>query len=175
MSDRRTLDMRVAASKLKRPAHPRVPVPSISDLIEKTRTAACSVRSDTHLQEASELISRNHGAVLVTDETGPVGILSEADCARALLNGCLSGARILVREVMSPVRESMSASDTLYDCLRTMDEHDTRYLTIFKDSEAIGVVSREQVLAALVVYLERVFHERELDQEIVFLRGTYSC
>jgi hypothetical protein len=36
-------------------------------------------------------------------------------------------------------------------------------------------LSLEEVLKEMVAYLERVFKENELDQQIVYLRGSYSC
>ena len=56
-----------------------------------------------------------------------------------------------------------------------MNENHTRNLPVLDRDQAVALISREQVLSELVQYLERVFHEHELDQQIVFLRGTYSC
>jgi hypothetical protein len=39
----------------------------------------------------------------------------------------------------------------------------------------IGLLSGTDLLAARIAHHERIFHETELDQKLLFLRGTYSC
>jgi CBS domain-containing protein len=114
------------------------------------------------------------GAILVNDRGRPVGIVSERDCAHAVKH-CPLGAATQVRDLMVPCEVSVSAGDSLYECLHMMNENRKPYLPVLDGDKAVALISREQVLADLVVYLERVFHEYELDQQIVFLRGTYSC
>jgi len=118
MSERRVLDMRVAGSQFKTPAHPRVRVPKLQELVQKSDVIHCAESDLTAL------------------------------CA--------------------------SPSDTVYDTLHRMNEHHVRSVSIM-DGNKVVVISRENVLAELVAYLERVFHEYELDQQIAFLQGTYSC
>jgi predicted transcriptional regulator len=115
------------------------------------------------------------GAVLVTDHGRLVGIVSERECARAALKMSSGHQSLTISEIMAPCAVTVSPSESLYECLQRMNESRIQYLPLLESGKPVGVVSREQVLAALVTYLERVFHEFELDQQIVFLRGTYSC
>ena len=119
MSERRVLDMRVAGSQFKTPAHPRVRLPKLQEMVQKADVIHCAESTSTTL------------------------------CA--------------------------SPSDTVYDTLHRMNEHHVRSVSIVDGNKVVGVISRENVLAELVTYLERVFHEYELDQQIAFLQGTYSC
>jgi hypothetical protein len=56
-----------------------------------------------------------------------------------------------------------------------MMENHLRYLPVREQGKLIALLPREDFLAEMVAYLERVFKENELDQKIVFLQGTYSC
>jgi signal-transduction protein with cAMP-binding, CBS, and nucleotidyltransferase domain len=174
VSERKVLDMRVAASQCKIPSHPRVSLPKVQDLLAKSAESLCVIEDNAGLQEALQRMEQcDSGAILVTEHGRLVGIAFERDCVSATTS-CPQEVGTKVRDIMTPCRASVSASDSLYDCLHVMSEKH-RYLAVINDDQVVALISREQVLSELVVYLERVFHEHELDQQIVFLRGTYSC
>jgi hypothetical protein len=49
------------------------------------------------------------------------------------------------------------------------------YLPVQMEGNSIALLSLDDLLSETVAYLERVLRENELDQQIVFLRGTYGC
>jgi signal-transduction protein with cAMP-binding, CBS, and nucleotidyltransferase domain len=66
-------------------------------------------------------------------------------------------------------------ADSVQQCLSLMVEKRLRYLPVQEEGNPIALLSFFDLLSEMVAYLERVFKENELDQQIVFLRGTYSC
>jgi len=50
-----------------------------------------------------------------------------------------------------------------------------RYLPVQEGSGFVAMLSLDDLLQETVAYLEKVFRANELDQRIIFLRGTYSC
>jgi signal-transduction protein with cAMP-binding, CBS, and nucleotidyltransferase domain len=175
VAERKVLDMRVAGPQCKTPEHPRVRPPQVQDVVAKIKGSVCSIESNAVVQEALQRMKDSESeAVVVTEHGRLVGIASEGDCARAAIDlRCAKATN--VSDIMTPCRISASIADSLYQCLRVMEENHTRYLPVLDGDQPIALISREQVLSELVVYLERVFHEHELDKQIVFLRGTYSC
>jgi len=114
-------------------------------------------------------------AVLVSDGGRSIGIFSERDYARGSIHATHSPAEIPVRDVMTSCDVFANFADSLQTCLGLMLENRLRYLPVQEKGNLIALLSLEDFLAEMVSYLERVFKEYALDDQIVFLRGTYSC
>ena len=64
---------------------------------------------------------------------------------------------------------------TVRDCLRQMAEHNVSSLALTEHGAEIATLSVEMLQRDLIEYYEKIFHELELDKNIMFLQGTYSC
>ena len=49
------------------------------------------------------------------------------------------------------------------------------HVAVVDQQRLVGLLSQADLLAALIAYHERIFHETEMEQKLLFLRGTYSC
>jgi predicted transcriptional regulator len=112
-------------------------------------------------------------AVPVMDGGCMIGFLSEGDYARSVLRK--TATALTVREVMTPCEVFANVTDSAQQCLRLMEEHGWRYLPVQEARKPIALLPLEELLNEMVGYLARVIRENELDQQLVFLRGTYSC
>ena len=69
--------------------------------------------------------------------------------------------------------------DGVRRCLSLMSEgqaaHQGAYVAVLDRGRLVGLLSHNDLLAELIAYHQRIFHEAELDQKLLFLRGTYSC
>jgi len=63
----------------------------------------------------------------------------------------------------------------IFTGLALMNEHRLDHLPVVEDGRLCGLVSRNDLQAAVIGQYERIFHELELDLKILFLQGTYSC
>jgi signal-transduction protein with cAMP-binding, CBS, and nucleotidyltransferase domain len=50
-----------------------------------------------------------------------------------------------------------------------------QHLPVQHNGDIVAMLSLDDLLYEMVAYLERVFKEYAVDQQIVFLSGTYSC
>lgn len=173
---RTVLEERVAGTQLEIPRHPRVELPTVNSVLQKTPSALHCVQADTPSLEALTLMAEhNIGAVLVLDGNRPIGIFSERDYARISVSVPQSAPSLPSKEVMTPCEFAASLTDSVQKCLSLMADNRLHYLPVQDQSDFVALLSNEDLLGEMVAYLERVFKENDLDKQIVFLRGTYSC
>jgi CBS domain-containing protein len=176
MPARKVLDQRVAAAQLEIPRHPRVSPPTVQSVLANMPSPLHSVPAHATALEALQLMAaRDVGAIAVMEDNRLIGIFSERDCARASLHAAHPPSSTPVRQVMTPCDLFAGLADSLPQCLTLMTKNALRYLPVLDDGHPVAILSRDLLLAEMVAYLQRVSHETELDQQIVFLRGTYSC
>jgi CBS domain-containing protein len=114
-------------------------------------TPVISAREDASVRDvALELLSGVFSGMPVTDyENNIIGIISELDIIKAEKNG-KDLKNTLVSEIMTPdpvtAREDASAEEFI----RIMEEFYIIRLPIVRDGKLVGIVSRSDVLRAVV-------------------------
>jgi CBS domain-containing protein len=170
---RTVLNSRVAGTHGEIPRHPRVEPLTVRSILRRSSSVPHCVQADASSLEALKIMVEHEvGAVLVLDGTRLIGIFSERDHARASIR---PATHIPMRDMMTPCDVCASPTDTPQKCLSLMSENRLRYLPVREGENLIAILSLEDLLTEMVAYLERVFKEYELDQQVVSLRGTYSC
>ncbi len=159
------------------PQHPRVPEPTASAAAALLGAAEiATVGEDATVLNALEVMAaREAGAVAVTSGACVVGIFSERAYARntPLANRAASGTP--VADVMARVFASVAPADSVRRCLEVLKARDATHIAVLDGERLVGLLSQADLLAAQVAYQERIFYEAEMDQKLLFLRGTYSC
>ena len=137
-----------------------------------------SVKSDSTILEAGNLMlqSRVSGLPVVNSAGRLVGIITERDFLRPTRNGAKSArprwlelitnhkrreglGRLVdeqVESVMTPNPISVSEDAPLEDVLRQMEKHDIKRLPVTKGDQLVGIVSRSDLLRALMQSLRKV-------------------
>lgn len=112
---------------------------------------ALEVAADDTVRRAAELLSANGiGALVVTDQSGAVGMVSERDVVRTIAEG-LPPDDTWVAEVMAEQAYLLAPEDTLEDVVASMADHWVRHLPVIDDEGLVcGLVSVRDVLLALV-------------------------
>ena len=170
------MDARVAGEQFELPRHARVEPLSLKGVLVQNPQALICVDAETSSQEVLRMLAEHGAAAAAVMEGGRlIGVFSECDYARASLYGTVNPAAISVCRTMMPCAAAAAPTDSVQSCLQLMYEHHLRELPVEENGRVLALVSREELLAALVAYLERVCKEAELDRQIVNLRGTYSC
>ncbi|PCJ58907.1 MAG: histidine kinase [Rhodospirillaceae bacterium] len=116
---------------------------TVARIIKQKGTDTVSVRPDTPLTEAIQLLSKNNIGALVVSEDGfsVAGILSERDIIRGLAK---SGAAFLeqpVRTLMTSAVKTCSPQDTTMNLLARMTEQRIRHMPVVEDDHLAGIVS----------------------------------
>jgi CBS domain-containing protein len=176
MFTQKVLDARVAGTQFESPRHPRVEPLTVNNVLRQTPSRVHCVNVNATSLDALKLMAEHDiGAVLVSDGGRVVGTFSERDYARGSIQTIGSPRDMQLREVMTSCDIVANLTDTVQACLSLMMENHLRYLPVQDGDNPIALLTFDDLLREKVAYLERVFKENEIDQQIVFLRGTYSC
>lgn len=127
----------------------------VSDLLSHKGHDVATIGPTALVGEAvDQLRDLSIGALVVVDESGPVGIISERDIVRALVEESDLRAR-RVDELMS-TDLSVGRPDTSIEELMTiMTEHRIRHVPVVDNHELCGIISIGDVVKARVDELER--------------------
>lgn len=119
-----------------------------------------SVRPDTTVYEAIELMAtRAVGALLVMDDSGLAGILSERDYARKVILQGRSSRETAVSEIMTTNVFCANPAQSVEDCLALMTEKRIRHLPIEEDGQVVGVVSIGDLVKVIIEEQQRTIEQ----------------
>ena len=178
MATPKVLEARVTGRQSDIPRHPRVELATVKSVLQKrpSHSEPYFVSGDSRLLEVLQLMDEHDIRALPVWDRGRLsGFFSERDYIRHSIRVASTGMDASVRELMTPCAISARPTDSIQSCLTLMSENGLRHLPIQEESAPIAIVSLDELLKEMVAYLERVCHETEMDQQILFLRGTYSC
>jgi CBS domain-containing protein len=117
----------------------------------KSVNALYSVSSQETVLAALELMAeKNIGAVLVVDEGKLSGIFSERDYARKVILKGRHSNDTLVEDVMTRQVITIEPEQQLEECMVIMSEKHIRHLPVMKDGELTGIISINDVVAAII-------------------------
>ena len=121
------------------------------------------------------MAERDTAEVAVVSPAGLVGIFSERDHARNCLLGNRTANNTPVVDIMTRSVAGVAPADSVRHCLAVVNERQVTHVAVLDQGRLVGLLSQADLLVARVAYHERIFHEAEMDQKLLFLRGTYSC
>jgi CBS domain-containing protein len=152
--------------------HPRAPEPTAELVLASLGSAGfVAVGEDATVLDALKIMAeRDASSVAVMSRVSFLGIFSERDHARH----CPPGATPVV-DVMRRFVAGVAPADSLRHCLGVMKEKQVTHVAVLDQGRLVGLLSETELLAARIVHYQRIFHETEMDQKLLFLRGTYSC
>lgn len=97
--------------------------------------------SATVLEAITLMASKGIGAVVVTENTHVVGILSERDYTRKVALMQRTSGETTVAEIMTGKVISVGKTNTVDECLGLMTERHLRHLPVLENETLIGFVS----------------------------------
>ena len=119
----------------------------IEHILRSKGSRIIAVRIDSTVEQAAQLLRKeNVGAVAVKDVCGSegdtvVGMFSERDVVRAIVDHGVAALKRPVFELMSKTVISCRSDDDVDDALRLMDRHHIRHLPVLDGQALVGVVS----------------------------------
>jgi CBS domain-containing protein len=124
---------------------------TIEQLLEKKGTQVWSIHPEASVLEALALMAEKHiGALLVIDDTGPVGVISERDYARSVVLKGKTSRSTPIREIMSSHVLCASPDQTVEECMALMTEHRLRHLPVIDGGQVLGLVSIGDLVKSII-------------------------
>jgi CBS domain-containing protein len=105
--------------------------------------------------------------VVLNDDERFLGILSDHDIATKILFERKPLNKTSVREIMNTRLPVATTEDTVEKCMRTMRQHNVRFLPVFEGFNFRGVVSSDDIIHEVVEIRMDVFDAEE-DQSYTF-------
>jgi CBS domain-containing protein len=97
---------------------------------------------------AKRMVAKDVGAVLVYDDEGLCGILTERDVLRAVADGIDEST--LVRDRMTPNPETLDADDTTQHAAVLMIHGGFRHLPVVEQGKVVGVLSIRDLMRVVL-------------------------
>ena len=119
-----------------KPAYP------ISSLLHHKTSVVWSVAPDTTVFDAIKLMAeKNVGALPVLASGKLVGIFTERDYTRKVALQGKSSKDTRVREISTNKIVTVTADDSVEECMRLMTENRVRHLPVVEGTNVVGIVS----------------------------------
>jgi CBS domain-containing protein len=121
-----------------------------------------AVRKDATVAEAARTMTeRNVGIVVVLENDRLIGVFSERDAVRRVIDKRLDPTTTLVGDVMTTDLVVAGEDDDYQSAMRTMDRANIRHLPVVRQQQVISMLSIRDLM--------RVDMQR-MDEELRFLR-----
>jgi CBS domain-containing protein len=117
-----------------------------------------SLITDALQQMRSENI--DHLVVIDNDERF-LGILTDHDIATKIIFGRKPLDKTLVSEVMNTRLPVVTTEDTVEKCMRTMKQHNVRFIPVFDGFDFRGIVSSDDIIYEVVENRMQIFDAEE--------------
>ena len=139
---------------------------TIRAILNQKSDEVFSISPDATVFEAVEIMdAKNVGALLVMEQGGVVGIISERDyTCKVVLRGKRS-RETKVAEIMSTNVTVTHPREPVEKCLRLMTDKHIRHLPVLEDDKVVGVISIGDLVkhviscqSAAIAHLEHYIH-----------------
>jgi CBS domain-containing protein len=115
-----------------------------------------------------QMRSENVDYLIVIDDDGRfLGLLTDHDVATKIIFGRKPLNKTLVREIMNTRLPVVTTDDTVEKCMRTMKQHNVRFLPVFDGFDFKGIVSSDDIIYEVVENRMEIFDPEE-DQSYTF-------
>ena len=118
---------------------------------ENKETAPWSVSADATVLEGLKMMAeKNVGAILVEENGQMVGIFSERDFARKIIEQGKCTIETNISDAMTREMVTIDAENSLEDSLSLMVRYHIRHLPVMDKGRLVGMVSMRDVMEAII-------------------------
>jgi CBS domain-containing protein len=115
---------------------------TIEAILAQKGNETFTISPDATVYDAIALMAaKNVGALLVTENAKPVGMISERDYTRKVMLRGKKSRETLVNEIMSSDLTVVSPREPVENCLRMMTDKHIRHLPVVENGAIRGVIS----------------------------------
>jgi CBS domain-containing protein len=116
-----------------------------------------SVESNASVSEAASTMIKNEvGAVVVTKQGTPIGIITEVDILKRCYVGKASTQELKAKEIMSSPLITIKADAAIGEAAKMMTDKKIRRLLVTERGKIVGLITEKDVLRATLSYFENV-------------------
>ncbi len=109
------------------------------------------------VSEAASIMVRNEiGAVVVTKDDSPVGIITEVDILKRCCIGKACSEELKTNEIMTKALITIDINAAIGEAARLMSDKKIRRLLVTENGKIVGIVTEKDVLRATLGYFENV-------------------
>lgn len=121
------------------------------DISSKIIRRVAMIHENRSALEAAILMTEEFiGSVVVTGDSGVVGIFTERDLMMKVVGKKLDPEKAKIKEVMTRELVKVAPSDTASYCLNLMKDRRCRHLLVFAGNEFLGIVSLRDVVTLMI-------------------------
>lgn len=116
-----------------------------------------SVDSKALVSEAASIMVRNEiGAVVVTENSTPIGIITEVDILKRCCIGKACSEELKTEDIMTKSLITIDVDAAIGEAARIMSDKKIRRLLVTENRKIVGIVTEKDVLRATLGYFENV-------------------
>ena len=124
---------------------------TVKQILDLKGKGCYSVIPETSVKEALKLMSdKNVGALLVFENSKPVGIFSERDFSRKSVTYGDAALNKLVKDFMSTTVYVIGQEKSIQECMVLMTEQHIRHLPVVDTDDIIGIVSIGDIVNGVI-------------------------
>ncbi|SDI41415.1 CBS domain-containing protein [Propionivibrio dicarboxylicus] len=156
------------------PRHPRIESLTVGNLLAEEVRPEAFVAPEMRIADVLARMAQHRiDALAVWDGTAVRGVFSGQTWVQGCVTGVSPGDSVSAAMLARPL--SVAPGEAVSTCLSLMQTQGCQYLAVIDVGRWVGLLSVEELQAALLRHYESIFREQELDQKIMFMQGTYSC
>jgi predicted transcriptional regulator len=116
-----------------------------------------SVKPNASVSEVASTMTKNEvGAVVVTKQGTPVGIVTEVDILKRCCIGKACAQELEAKEIMSTPLITIKADAAIGEAAKMMTDKKIRRLLVTERGKIVGLITEKDVLRATLSYFENV-------------------
>jgi CBS domain-containing protein len=113
------------------------------------RDPVSAVLLSTHVSDvAKTMVEQNVGAVVVTRDNEPLGIITERDIIERIVLANKSIYEVVAQEIMTAPLLTIDSERTVEEALSIMHKNHLRRLVVVKGEKLFGIVTERRLLLA---------------------------
>jgi len=135
---------------------------TVRQLLQAKGGGVHTIGPDARVFDALKLMAeKDVGALVVIDQGGLAGIISERDYARKVILHGKSSHDIAVRDIMTEKLVTVEPSQTVEDCMALMTSRRVRHLPVTDGGRLMGVLSIGDLVKEVIADQEQTIKQLE--------------
>jgi CBS domain-containing protein len=109
-----------------------------------------SIDIGASVSEASKIMTREElGSIVISKNGKPIGIMTERDVLRKVVEPGLNPREVSVGDVMSSPLITVSSETGIAEALRIMSDRNIRRLLVTEDDKIVGIITEMDLIKAI--------------------------
>jgi CBS domain-containing protein len=106
------------------------------------------VEPDSSVKEVVTAMNRfNIGSIIVVNDDEPVGVISERDILKRVVEPCLSPEITMARQIMTSPVITIAESAKLEEAVKLMAEKRVRKIPVLKKGKLVGIITYTDIIS----------------------------